>query len=73
MTPQQIQTNKEINRFLQKGMLHAMSLEKAGKHTMAVQVLRTTSVLAEYMLTISGVKRALHEFWLDKKSIGRSL
>jgi len=73
MTQQIIETNNHLNEFLQDSYKLEVQLEKKGSYKLASQVRRTTSVIARWVIFITGLDNALKEFWKDKERMGRSV
>lgn len=49
-------TEKEINKFLKKTLDTYLQLKKAKREELAVEVLRTGSVMAKSLMTLAGIK-----------------
>jgi len=50
-------TEQQINRQLQKTLKTYFSLEKSGRHELALQVLRTGSEIAQLQLTMTRLEK----------------
>ena len=69
MTKQQVDLNNHINELLQASLKLETQLIKNHKEEIATQVRRVTSELAECMMRVSGLRKALHDFWMERKAL----
>ncbi len=69
MTEYHKQVNKEVDDLLRIGLEASESLSKAGKKELAIEILRTTSVVAHNYMIATGLQEALTEFWKEKKGL----
>jgi hypothetical protein len=69
MTKHEIELNNNINEMLQASLKLEQQLLKKKDPTLASLVRRTTSSLAECMIKISGLDKALHPFWMERKAL----
>lgn len=67
MNEKMIAMNNQINQFLFDSYKLELELESKGKAELASKVRGVTSSLANSLIEISGLQKALTEFWQDKK------
>lgn len=67
-----ISANNRINEFLQNSLRLETQLEKKGEYELARTIRRSSSLVAEFCIKISGLDKAMKAFWDDKKALGRN-
>lgn len=73
MKQHEIELNNSINEMLQASLKVEERLLKKKDPTLASMVRRTTSSLADCMIKISGLDKALHQFWMERKALGSTV
>ena len=73
MSKQMIEANKRINEFLQDSLRIETELEARGNYELARTVRRTSSLVAEFCIKISGLDKVMKAFWDDKKQMAENI
>lgn len=71
MTNKQKQVNDQVNDMLQKSLILEQSLIKQRKPELASQIQAVSSSMADLLLNVSGVHKALHAYWQERKALAK--
>lgn len=73
MTNHERQANEQINSFLQASLALEKRLIQKKDPVLASLVQRLSSELADLLLNVTGVRKALHAYWQERKALAKEV